>query len=133
VAPKDPVLNKKTSVAEGLPKADIGKFTVVYQPDADAYYPSFSKRSGETGTVVVRLIINEEGRVEDVELLQSSTFPRLDRAGAEIGRRYLFQPFLVNGTPTKISTNLMIKFNLNTDEQKGVKPKYGTNPVATGG
>lgn len=133
VAPKEAALNKKTSVAEGLPKAEISKFTVIFQPDADAYYPSFSKRSGEMGTVVVRLIIGEDGRVEEAELLQSSTFPRLDRAGIEIGQRYLFQPFLVNGKPTKISTNLMIKFNLNTDEQKGVKPKYGTNPLVTGG
>lgn len=93
-------------------QTDIGKLVVVYQPDADAYYPSFSKRSGEQGTAVVRLIIDETGSVEDVALLQSSTFPRLDRAASEIGKRYRFKPFLVNGSPQKISTNLLIKFNL---------------------
>ena len=85
---------------------------MVYQPDADAYYPSFSKRSGEQGTAVVRLIIDETGSVEDVALLQSSTFPRLDRAATEIGKRYRFKPFVVNGSPQRISTNLLIKFNL---------------------
>jgi protein TonB len=79
---------------------------VLYQPDADAYYPSFSKRSGEQGTVIVRLIIDQTGSVEDVALLQSSSFPRLDRAASEIGRRYRFKPYLVNGSP------LLIKFNL---------------------
>ena len=99
--------------AGGTPiQTDIGKLVVVYQPDADAYYPSFSKRSGEQGTAVVRLIIDETGSVEDVALLQSSTFPRLDRAASEIGKRYRFKPFLVNGTPQRISTNLLIKFNL---------------------
>ena len=99
--------------ASGTPiQTDIGKLVVVYQPDADAYYPSFSKRSGEQGAVVVRLIIDETGSVEDVALLQSSTFPRLDRAAAEIGKRYRFKPFLVNGSPQRISTNLLIKFNL---------------------
>ena len=99
--------------ASGTPiQTDIGKLVVVYQPDADAYYPSFSKRSGEQGAVVVRLIIDETGSVEDVALLQSSTFPRLDRAASEIGRRYRFKPFLVNGSPQRISTNLLIKFNL---------------------
>ena len=93
-------------------QTDIGKLVVVYQPDADAYYPSFSKRSGEQGAVVVRLIIDETGSVEDVALLQSSTFPRLDRAATEIGKRYRFKPFLVNGSPQRISTNLLIKFNL---------------------
>ena len=99
--------------ASGTPiQTDIGKLVVVYQPDADAYYPSFSKRSGEQGEVVVRLIIDESGSVEDVALLRSSSFPRLDRAATEIGRRYRFKPFLVNGSPQRISTNLLIKFNL---------------------
>jgi len=99
--------------ASGTPiQTDIGKLVVIYQPDADAYYPSFSKRSGEQGEVVVRLIIDETGSVEDIALLKSSSFPRLDRAASEIGRRYRFKPFLVNGTPTRISTNLLIKFNI---------------------
>jgi protein TonB len=102
-----------TGGASGTPiQTDIGKLVVVYQPDADAYYPSFSKRSGEQGTVVVRLIISENGEVEDVAILQSSSFPRLDRAATDIGRRYRFKPFLVNGSPQRISTNLLIKFNL---------------------
>ena len=95
-------------------QTDIGKLIVVYQPDADAYYPSFSKRSGEQGEVVVRLIIDETGSVEDIALLKSSSYPRLDRAASEIGRRYRFKPYLVNGSPTRISTNLLIKFNLKT-------------------
>jgi protein TonB len=99
--------------ASGTPiQTDIGKLVVVFQPDADAYYPSFSKRSGEQGTAVVRLIIDETGSVEDVSLLQSSNFPRLDRAASEIGKRYRFKPFMVNGSPQRISTNLLIKFNL---------------------
>ena len=93
-------------------QTDIGKLEVLYQPDADAYYPSFSKRSGEQGTVIVRLIIDQAGNVEDIGLLQSSSFPRLDRAASEIGRRYRFKPFVVNGSPQRISTNLLIKFNL---------------------
>jgi protein TonB len=102
-----------TGGASGTPiQTDIGKLVVVFQPDADQYYPSFSKRSGEQGTVVVRLIISETGDVEDVTILQSSTFPRLDRAANDIGRRYRFKPFLVNGSPQRISTNLLIKFNL---------------------
>ena len=93
-------------------QTDIGKLIVVYQPDADPYYPSFSKRAGEQGEVVVRLIIDESGIVEEVALLRSSGFPRLDRAASEIGKRYRFKPYSVNGNPARISTNLLIKFNL---------------------
>jgi protein TonB len=93
-------------------QTDIGKLVVVYQPDADPYYPSFSKRSGEQGEVVVRLIIDETGVVEEVALLRSSGFARLDRAAEQIGKRYRFKPYTVNGNPARISTNLLIKFNL---------------------
>lgn len=111
--PNTAVAPASTSGSSGTPiQTDIGKLVVVYQPDADAYYPSFSKRSGEQGEVVVRLIIDESGSVEDIALLRSSSFPRLDRAASEIGRRYRFKPFLVNGSPARISTNLLIKFNL---------------------
>ena len=61
---------------------------------------------------IVRLTIDETGVVEDARLLQSSSYPRLDRAAMEIGKRYRFKPYLINGSPTKISTNLLIKFNL---------------------
>jgi protein TonB len=111
--PNTTVAPASTSGSSGTPiQTDIGKLVVVYQPDADAYYPSFSKRSGEQGEVVVRLVIDESGSVEDIALLRSSSFPRLDRAASEIGRRYRFKPFLVNGSPARISTNLLIKFNL---------------------
>ena len=111
--PNATVAPSTTGGASGTPiQTDIGKLVVIYQPDADAYYPSFSKRSGEQGEVVVRLIIDETGSVEDIALLKSSTFPRLDRAASEIGRRYRFKPFLANGSPTRISTNLLIKFNI---------------------
>ena len=93
-------------------QTDIGKLIVVYQPDADPYYPSFSKRAGEQGEVVVRLIIDETGVVEEAVLLRSSGFARLDRAAEQIGRRYRFKPYTVNGNPARISTNLLIKFNL---------------------
>jgi protein TonB len=93
-------------------QTDIGKLIVVYQPDADPYYPSFSKRAGEQGEVVVRLIIDETGVVEEAVLLRSSGFARLDRAAEQIGRRYRFKPYSVNGNPARISTNLLIKFNL---------------------
>jgi protein TonB len=112
-APNATVAPATAPGASGTPiQTDIGKLVVIFQPDADAYYPSFSKRSGEQGEVVVRLIIDESGIVEEVALLRSSSFPRLDRAATEIGRRYRFKPFLVNGSPARISTNLLIKFNL---------------------
>jgi TonB family protein len=126
ITPKDGIIQK-------IEQQDIGKLGVTFQPDADAYYPSFSKRSGEQGTAAVRLIIDETGSVEDVALLQSSSFPRLDRAAIALGKAYRFTPYVINGSPQRISTNLLIKFNLKEADQKGIKPKFEKNPLTMGG
>jgi len=42
-------------------------------------YPSKSKERGEAGACLIRMSFNRDGSVKDVELLESSGFPRLDR------------------------------------------------------
>ena len=42
-------------------------------------YPSKSKEQGETGICLIRMSFNRDGTIKDVELLESSGFPRLDR------------------------------------------------------
>lgn len=114
--PQNPVILKFQPKEGASPvpakQVDIRNLIVKSQPDADAYYPSFSMRSGEQGRVSVRLIVGINGLVEDVALLQSSTFPRLDRAALEIARSYQYQPVLEDGSPVRFSTTLQIVFNL---------------------
>lgn len=93
-------------------KRNISEMTITFNPSVDAYYPSFSKRAGEEGSVVVRMIVDEAGSVKDVAILQSSGFPRLDRAGVNIAMDFKFKPSYIAGKPAAVWTNLMIKFNL---------------------
>jgi TonB family protein len=116
--PAQPVTSIKSDGAGKItansspPPVNISTLTVVYQPDADAYYPAFSKRAGMQGDVSLRLTVGEDGVVEDAEVIKSSSYRRLDAAGVEIGKRYRFKPFLVNGFPIRVSTTLLIRFNL---------------------
>jgi TonB family protein len=110
-APKG-AFGQETPGSYGPAQVDVGKLVVDQQPDANAYYPSFSKRAGEQGTVVVRMNIDDSGTVENVQLLQSSKFVNLDRAAGEIAKRYHFKPYLINGVPSRVSTNVLIKFTL---------------------
>jgi TonB family protein len=94
------------------PYIDIGKVKIKSRPNADDYYPSSSKQAGEEGEVVVRLYVNSQGVVNEVRLLKSSSFPRLDRAAWEIGKRFTFDPLEINGKPTPFYTNLLLGFKL---------------------
>lgn len=109
-----PVESPTSSVSQDEipPKRNISEMTITFNPNVDAYYPSYSKRAGEEGSVVVRMIIDEAGSVKDVALLQSSGIPRLDHAGVNIARDFKFKPSYIAGKPAAVSTNLMIKFNL---------------------
>lgn len=102
-----------SSSSSGTPiKTDFGELIVLYRPDADAFYPSFSKRSGEEGSVNVRILIDESGSVAEATIINSSGFPRLDRAAMEISQRYRFKPVIKNGQTIKVFTAFKINFNL---------------------
>lgn len=108
----------------------ITKLKIKYQPDPDAYYPSFSKRSGEEGKTSYRLIVDTEGRVAEVLIINSSGHPRLDRAGAAISSKYLFEPVLVKGQPIAFSTVLPINFRLaKPDDQPAVKKEPASGAI----
>jgi TonB family protein len=94
------------------PYIDIGKVKIKSRPNANDYYPEFSRRAGEQGQVVVRIYVNSQGIVNDVRLLQSSSYPRLDRAAMEIGKRFTFDPLIVDGKPNPFYTNLLIGFKI---------------------
>jgi periplasmic protein TonB len=66
-------------------------------------YPSLSRRIGEEGKAMVRLLINESGQVEKVSLAQSSGIQRLDQAALDAGQKARCKPFIEFGKPIKVT------------------------------
>jgi len=91
---------------------DIGKLEILFAPDAEGYYPSFSKRACEQGAVEVGLLINQLGEVDNIIMIKSSNYPKLDRAASQLAQRYRFKPFSPNGTPISTNTKLKVVFSL---------------------
>lgn len=78
------------------------------QPD----YPSQSRRLGEEGRVVLRVLINAQGTSERIEIEQSSGFARLDEAGREAVARARFKPHLAQGVAVAVYALIPIRFRL---------------------
>ncbi|HEY1137022.1 MAG TPA: energy transducer TonB [Xanthomonadaceae bacterium] len=55
-------------------------------------YPSDAMRRNESGTVVVRITVDSEGKPDDVEVVRSSRSRALDRAATQAARRWRFRP-----------------------------------------
>jgi len=62
-------------------------------------YPRASRRAGEAGRVVLRVYIDEAGMPRQVQLTQSSGFPRLDEAASAAVLTARFKPYSDNGRP----------------------------------
>lgn len=76
-------------------------------------YPPMSKRLGETGRVIVRVLIGPDGRAQDARIHKSSGYERLDQTALETARdRWRYRPGTRNGVPEAMWFNVPINFVL---------------------
>lgn len=73
-------------------------------------YPEAAKRLGISGVVILDGIITTEGRVKD---LQVATSPDQDLAFAALDavRQWRYKPYLIDGKPVEVETDITITFN----------------------
>ena len=75
-------------------------------------YPALSKRLGEQGKVVVRVLIGTDGTAQKTEIKQSSGFDRLDQAALTTVLRWRYVPGKRAGVAEAMWFNVPISFVL---------------------
>ncbi len=75
-------------------------------------YPFMAKRYEQEGKVTVGIRIDEEGQVEDVEVLKSSGYDLLDEAAMDTAKGWQYHPATLNDKATKDYKKMIIVFNL---------------------
>jgi protein TonB len=75
-------------------------------------YPSLSKRLGEQGQVVVRVLIDVDGTAQKAEIKQSSGFDRLDQSALNTVLRWRYLPAKRAGVAQAMWFNVPINFLL---------------------
>lgn len=75
-------------------------------------YPFASRRAREQGQVRVRLLVDPQGRPQQLELLRSSGFARLDEAALAAVRATRFKPYLDNGVAQAVRVVMPLDFEL---------------------
>lgn len=76
-------------------------------------YPPLDARMGNEGTVTLRVLINEKGRAEKVEVQKSSGSLRMDDSARDAVLRALFKPYLEDGKAIPVYAIVPINFTLN--------------------
>ncbi len=104
-----------------LSKLNVERLQTIELPSSDAdylhnpppIYPRMSKRLGEQGTVVLRVLIGVNGQAEKIEIFKSSGFDRLDQAATETAAKWRYKPGQRMGQTEAMWFNLPIRFELN--------------------
>jgi periplasmic protein TonB len=84
---------------------------VAYIEAPQPHYPPESRRAGEEGLVVLRVLINEIGAVTQINIEHSSGHSRLDDAACQAVKRARFRPYVENGVPRMALATIPIEFS----------------------
>jgi len=76
------------------------------QPD----YPALARQVRVQGKVVLRAMISREGSIENLQVL--SGHPMLVRAAVDAVRQWRYRPYLLNGEPVEVETEVTVNFVL---------------------
>jgi len=101
-----------TPVAPVAPKVELPSSDADYLQNPRPAYPAMSKRLGEQGKVVVRVLIGADGIPQKAEIRTSSTFDRLDQAALATVMKWRYVPGKRGGVAEAMWFNVPISFVL---------------------
>lgn len=88
------------------------RFNADYLDNPKPPYPSASRRMGEEGEVQLRVSVDANGNVQQIELHKSSGFARLDQSALDTVKRWRFVPARQGNQPVSSSVIVPIQFSL---------------------
>jgi protein TonB len=94
------------------PKVQLPSSDADYLQNPKPAYPPISKRLGEQGKVVVRVLIAADGSAQQAEIRQSSGFDRLDQAALQTVLKWRYVPGKRAGVAEAMWFNVPIHFVL---------------------
>jgi periplasmic protein TonB len=90
------------------------KFGAAYLHNPPPQYPVVSRRIGEEGRVLLRVLVSKKGDAEQVEIETGSGSTRLDKAAMDAVKKWRFIPAKRNNEPISAFVIVPIQFTLNS-------------------
>jgi periplasmic protein TonB len=114
LAPQAPVDSQPQQAAPQAAAAPrvVADSQLGYLVKPNPVYPARSRKAGERGTVMVRVLIDPTGRPSQVAVQTSSGHPPLDEAALSALRAAQFRPYVEGGVAKPIWVLAPITFNL---------------------
>lgn len=75
-------------------------------------YPKIAKKRGYQGTVVLEVLVDRNGKVGSLKVLESSGYTILDRAAKSSVKNWLFEPGIIKNDKVEMWVRVPIRFEL---------------------
>ena len=90
-------------------------------------YPPIARQARVQGAVVLKALIAKDGTITNLELI--SGHPMLAPAAIDAVKQWRYRPYLLNGEPVDVETQIQVNFTLSGDSP----PAQGSTAVSSGG
>jgi len=97
------VVPQRVRVSEGVEQGLMLK-------KVDPIYPPLARQARIRGSVILQVVINKSGDVENIQLY--SGHPILAPAAIDAVKQWKYKPYLLNGEPVEVETRVTVNFTL---------------------
>lgn len=95
-----------------LSQSELRFIPARYREFPKPFYPESARREGREGRVLLRVLVDQDGKSKTVEISGSSGSETLDHAAAETIKRWRFSPARFGDTPVESWVRIPIDFHL---------------------
>ena len=84
----------------------------LYRSNPSPKYPRIARIRGYQGNVLLDVLVNKNGKVNDLKIYKSSGYPVLDRAAVSSVKHWLFEPGMIGENKMNMWVRVPIRFEL---------------------
>jgi len=117
-------LNEKSDATENV----VNPITDVEHSCGQPIYPAESRRLNETGSVVLKFLIDVKGLVKESGVETTSGYARLDQAALEALSKCKFKPGASDGLPKRMWSKIKYTWKLNEQSIEEMNAHIQQNP-----
>ena len=92
-------------------------------------YPAIARAAHVSGTVVLHAIIGTDGHVENLTVVSGPAM--LQASAMDAVKQWTYKPYLLNGQPTEVDTQIVVNFNLDNTPAAKLADIRETNGLAS--
>jgi protein TonB len=99
----------KVAPPKGPARVSSGVVSGLKISGANPTYPPIARAAHVSGAVVLHAVISKTGTIEKLEVISGPEMLRT--AATEAVRNWRYKPYLLNGDPTEVDTQITVNFN----------------------